>query len=62
MSEYEVGITAPPFHNFCRSTFIPIVDNDLVEGETRIAKDNLKRKYKIPANITYKKWIDKVLR
>jgi SPP1 gp7 family putative phage head morphogenesis protein len=62
MSEYEVGITAPPFHNFCRTTYIPIVDDDLAQGETRIAKDNLKGKYKVPANITYKKWFDKVLR
>lgn len=63
MSEYEVGVTAPPFHNFCRSTCIPIVDDDLAQGETRIAKDNLKGKYKIPANITYKKWFnEKVLK
>lgn len=61
MSEYEVGITAPPFHNFCRSTYMPVVDDNFKEGETRIAKEN-KRKYKIPANITYKQWLDEYVK
>lgn len=61
MSEYEVGITAPPFHNFCRSTYMPVVDDNFKEGEIRIAKEN-KRKYKIPANITYKQWLEKYVK
>lgn len=62
MSQYEPGITAPPFHNYCRSTTIPVVDDDYTEGETRAARDNISNKYfTVPANMTYKIWKNKYL-
>lgn len=60
MSQYEPGITAPPFHNYCRSTTIPVVDDDYIEGETRAARDSKSNKYfTVPANMTYKTWANK---
>ena len=60
MSQYEVGMTAPPFHNFCRSTIIPVVDDDFKKRETRAARDKKTRGYTIiPANMTYKQWYAK---
>ena len=60
MSQYNPGITAPPFHNYCRSTTIPVVDDDYIEGETRAARDNISNKYfTVPANMTYKTWANK---
>ena len=62
MSQYEPGITAPPFHNYCRSTTIPVVDDDYTEGETRAARDNISNKYfTVPADMTYKIWKNKYL-
>lgn len=62
MNQYEPGITAPPFHNYCRSTTIPVVDDDYTEGETRAARDNISNQYLIvPANMTYKIWKNKYL-
>ena len=60
MSQYEPGITAPPFHNYCRTTTIPVIDDDYTEGETRAARDNISNKYfTVPANMTYKTWKNK---
>ena len=29
MSEWEIGVTAPPFHVYCRSTTVPYFDDGL---------------------------------
>lgn len=38
MKDYEVGVTAPPFHCNCRCTTIPYFDDEFTEGETRAAR------------------------
>ena len=53
MKDYEVGVTAPPFHPFCRTTTIPYFDDNYGE---RIARDNDGKVYYIPSNITFKEW------
>lgn len=53
MSEYEVGTTAPPFHQYCRSTTVPYFE-DL--GGDRASR-NAEGKYEtVPENMTYKDW------
>ena len=60
MGQYEVGITAPPFHNFCRSTIMPVIDEDFKKSEMRAARTKKSREYTtIPANMTYKQWYAK---
>lgn len=63
MSAYEVSVTAPPFHNRCRTTFVPIVDKDLKTQikETRAAKNRDGRYIRIPSNMTYVEWKEKYL-
>lgn len=58
MSEYEVGTTAPPFHQYCRSTTVPYFED--LGGER--ASRNAEGKYEtIPNNMTYKEWKKKFI-
>ena len=60
MSQYNPGITAPPFHNYCRTTTIPVVDDNFIKDETRAARYNISNRYfTVPANMTYKTWKNK---
>lgn len=59
MSEWEVGVTAPPFHVFCRSTTIPYFDDDFgLEGK-RAVKGEDGKTYYVPADMSYKEWKEK---
>lgn len=53
MSEYEPGITAPPFHCWCRTTTVPYFEDNYGE---RIARDESGRQFYVPNNMTYKEW------
>ena len=55
MSEWEIGITAPPFHPWCRTTTVPHFDDEFDVGE-RAAKDADGKTYYVPANMKYKDW------
>ena len=55
MSEYEEGVTAPPFHVNCRSCTAPYFDDEFAKGE-RIARDEDGNTYYVPADMTYKNW------
>jgi SPP1 gp7 family putative phage head morphogenesis protein len=55
MSEYEPGVTAPPFHVFCRSVTVPYFDDEFSIGE-RAARDEEGNTYYVPSNMTYKEW------
>ena len=52
MSEYEVGVTAPPFHPRCRTYYIPYYDDNYTE---RFARSDDKT-YTVPGNMSYKEW------
>lgn len=55
MSQYEPGVTAPPFHVWCRSTTCPYFDDEFSIGE-RTARDRNGKTYYVPSNMTYKEW------
>ena len=53
MSEYETGVTAPPFHPWCRTTTIPYFeDNDSV----RAARGKDGKTYYVDGKLTYREW------
>lgn len=56
MSEWQIGITAPPFHVNCRTTTVPYFDDefDAVGGRTARGEDG--KAYYVPGNMTYKEW------
>ena len=53
MSDYEPGITANPFHPFCRTVTAPIFGDDYSE---RIARNKNGKVYYINSNIKYHEW------
>ena len=56
MSEYEEGVTAPPFHVNCRSCTAPYFDDEFTKGEQRAARDGSGDTYYVPADMTYSEW------
>lgn len=57
MSEWKVGVTAPPFHVHCRSTTVPYFDDEFDAVGERAARDEETGKtYFVPSNMTYKEW------
>ncbi len=57
MKDYEVGVTAPPFHPHCRTTTAPHFDDEFSAVEMRAARDPVTGKsMEVPASMTYKQW------
>lgn len=54
LSEYIIGLTAPPFHPRCRGCTCPYFEDDLGERIARDAKTG--EVYYLPSNTTYKQW------
>lgn len=55
MSEYAVGVTAPPFHPWCRGTTAPYFA-DLEGVGDRFARDAEGKTYAVPKDMSYKEW------
>ncbi len=56
MSEYQVGLTAPPFHPWCRCCTCPYFEDMAGIGE-RYARDAITgESFKVPGNMTYDQW------
>lgn len=57
MKDYQPGVTAPPFHVFCRSTTVPYFDEDFGDIGERAARDEETGKtYYIPDDMNYQDW------
>lgn len=56
MSQWEVGVTAPPFHVWCRSTTVPFFDDEFDNVGERAARGEDGKTYYVPADMTYKEW------
>lgn len=56
MKDYQPGVTAPPFHVYCRSTTVPYFDEDFGDIGERAARDKDGNTYYVPANMNYKQW------
>jgi SPP1 gp7 family putative phage head morphogenesis protein len=53
MKDFEPGVTAPPFHPWCRTTTVPYFDDDFGERAARDADGNT---YYVPSNMKYGEW------
>lgn len=58
MKNYQPGLTAPPFHNYCRSTTVPHFDDFDDEGE-RAAKGEDGKTYYVSDKMKYEDWYNK---
>lgn len=56
MSQWEVGVTAPPFHVWCRSTTVPFFDDEFDSVGERAARGEDGKTYYVPSEMTYKQW------
>lgn len=56
MSQYEVGVTAPPFHVYCRSTTVPYFDDEFDAVGERAAKGEDGKTYYVPSTMKYPDW------
>ena len=57
MKDYQVGVTAPPFHPRCRSCTCPFFDDEFTVMEKRSARNEETGKvYYVPANMSYAEW------
>ncbi|WP_288891584.1 minor capsid protein [uncultured Sneathia sp.] len=60
--DYEVGVTAPPFHPNCRSTKVPYYEDSLITQGGRIARDPETGKQYTVGNISYSEWVEKYVK
>ena len=56
MSEFEVGVTAPPFHPNCRGCTCPYFDDEFDSVGERAARGEDGKTYYVPADMTYENW------
>ena len=59
MKDYEVGITAPPFHCWCRSTTAPYFDDEFTDEEQRAYRDEDRKTKYVDSKLKYKEWYEK---
>lgn len=55
MSDYKPGVTAPPFHVYCRSTTAPHFKENFDAGK-RAARGADGKTYYVPDDVTYSEW------
>lgn len=55
ITDYEPGVTASPFHNWCRSTEAPWFEDDF-EFSERAARNTNGKTYYISSDIKYEEW------
>jgi len=59
LSEAKPGVNYPPLHAYCRSTTIPVFEDDVElepEPGERAARGSDKQTYSVPSNVSYKDW------
>lgn len=62
MSERQIGINAPPFHVYCRTTTVPYFNDEWSKNTERAARDENGDTYYVPENMTYKEWEKKFVK
>lgn len=56
MTEFQIGVTAPPFHPNCRGCTCPYFDDEFDSVGERAARGEDGETYYIPADTTYEEW------
>ena len=55
MKEYEAGVTAPPFHPWCRSVTVPWFEDNYT-GERAARDEETGKTYYVPDSMKYPEW------
>ncbi len=56
MTQWQVGLTAPPFHVWCRTTTVPAFGDGFDNVGKRAARGKDGKTYYVPGNMTYREW------
>lgn len=56
MKDYEPGVTAPPFHVWCRSCTVPYFKENFGQIGERAARGEDGKTYYVPEDMTYHEW------
>ena len=56
MKDYQPGVTAPPFHVYCRSSTVPYFDEQFDIGERAARDEETGKTYYIPDDMNYQEW------
>lgn len=56
MSEYQIGVTVPPFHPNCRGCTCPYFGDEFDNMGERAARGEDGKTYYVPTDTTYKEW------
>lgn len=56
MKDFQPGVTAPPFHVWCRSTTVPYFDDEWGRSGERATRGEDGKTYYVPADMTYPEW------
>lgn len=59
MKDYQIGVTAHPFHNRCRTVEAPCI---LDIESYRVARGKDGKTYKVSSTLTYKEWFEKYVK
>ncbi|GEM_PF-1367225 len=59
MKDYESGVTAPPFHCWCRTVTVPSFDDNYTE---RVARSVDGKTYYVSSDMKYKDWYAKTIK
>lgn len=60
MTVFEAGVTAPPFHPFCRGCTAPYFDDEAVGVRPARGADG--KTFEVPSNMTYRQWRERALK
>ncbi len=56
MSEYQVGVTAPPFHPRCRGCTAPYFNDEFTINERRASRGEDGKYQLVPSDMSFKEW------
>lgn len=56
MKEFQIGVTAPPFHPFCRGCTCPYFNDEFTAEEKRAARGEDGKTYYVPSDMSYEDW------
>ena len=56
MSDYEIGVTVPPFHPWCRGCTCPYFNDEFTANSERIARAADGTQYYVPGDTSYQEW------
>lgn len=62
LKDFKIGVTAPPFHPNCRTSYTAYYEDLDNKEETRSARDKDNNRIEVPSNMSYEEWKKNMLK